>query len=214
MRYQVACGRLGTGDEKILVMIFSIPIGVAQRSRLCGVIAVFSGILFMSCGGESAPAPQTQKSTSTTTAPGAVGSVQLGGVERIDSVMEAQTGRWVLVNVWATWCRPCVAETPDLVALHQALGEKPFSLIGISADYMTAQSPDEALKKVREFGIHSKIQYPNIIFSGSTDELTARFALGGTIPTSILYDPQGRETERWVGKFAESDLARISSLVP
>jgi thiol-disulfide isomerase/thioredoxin len=137
----------------------------------------------------------------------------MGGVKQIDSLLAGQQGRWILINVWATWCRPCVAETPELVGLSEQLKDRPFSLIGISADYMTSPSPEVALKKVRDFGVQYRIRYPNVIFSGSTDDLTTRFSLGGTIPTSILFDPQGKEIERWTGRLVDGDFARIMSLV-
>jgi thiol-disulfide isomerase/thioredoxin len=124
-----------------------------------------------------------------------------------------QRGRWVLVNVWATWCRPCVAETPELVALHHTLQGKSFTLLGASADFMTSPTAEEALKKVRAFSMQYRVPYANIIYSGSTDDLTARFSLTGAIPASILYDPQGKEVERWVGRLVEEDFGRIKTLV-
>ncbi len=185
-----------------------------QRSHFVGVIAVFYAILVASCGSESASTPQTQQ-TSTPQSSGVTSGapVLLGNVAQIDSVLAAQQGRWILINVWATWCRPCVAETPELVALHQSLKDKPFSLIGISADYMTSPTAEEALTKVRNFGIQYHVEFPNVIFSGSTDDLTSRFSLGGAIPTSILYNPQGEEVERWTGRLVEEDFARIVTLV-
>jgi len=191
----------------------------SQRSRHFGVIAVFCGLLLSSCGTETAPTPQTQ-STSTpassasnksATASGA--TVMLGDITRVDSVLTAAQGRWILVNVWATWCRPCVAETPELVALDLSLNERPFSLIGISADYMTSPTAEEAVNKVSKFATQYQIRYPNVIYSGSLDDLTARFSLGGTIPTTILYDPQGKEVERWTGRLVEADFTRIKSLL-
>jgi thiol-disulfide isomerase/thioredoxin len=137
----------------------------------------------------------------------------VGGVGEIDAALTGQRGNWVLVNVWATWCRPCVAETPDLVALHQSLQGKPFSIMGISADFMTSPTATEAVNKVRNFSIQHRIAYPNVIYSGSTDDLTARFSLSGSIPATILYDPSGKEVERWTGRLVESDIARIKALV-
>ncbi len=185
---------------------------LSQRSRHIGVIAVFCGLILSSCGTETAPTPQVQ-SSSTQPASISGAPVLLGDLARVDSVLTAAQGRWILINVWATWCRPCVAETPELVALDQSLGEKPFSLIGVSADYMTSPTPEEAISKVTKFGAQFQIKYPNIIYTGSLDDLTARFSLGGTIPTTILYDPQGKEVERWTGQLGKDDFARIKTLV-
>lgn len=200
-------------------MIIETLKSVHQRSRHFGVIAVFCGMLTVSCGTETASTPQSQSgsvpasgaSASKTTSTN--GPVLLGDVTRIDSVLAAHQGSWVLVNVWATWCRPCVAETPELVALDQSLSKRAFRLIGISADYMTSPTPEEAISKVTKFGVQYQIKYPNVIYSGSLDDLTARFSLGGTIPTTILYNPQGGEVERWTGRLGGEDFDRIKSLV-
>jgi thiol-disulfide isomerase/thioredoxin len=184
-----------------------------QRLRLSGVVAALLLIVTASCGTESSPTPKSQTAASATGVSNTASNVLIGDVARIDSVLGEHKGRWVLVNVWATWCRPCVAETPDLVALHQSMNGKPFSLVGVSADYMTSPTADEALKKVRDFSAKYQIQYPNVIFSGSTDELTARFSLSGSIPSTILYNPQGEEVERWVGRLVHEDIEWIKAKV-
>jgi len=48
--------------------------------------------------------------------------------------LEAREGRVVLVNFWATWCRPCLEEIPALMALEQELGARGFELVAISLD--------------------------------------------------------------------------------
>jgi thiol-disulfide isomerase/thioredoxin len=189
-----------------------------QRARQHGAVAAVALFLAASCGGESTDPPKSQSSNVPATSNISAAtqqpmSVLVGGIARIDSVLAANKGRWILVNVWATWCRPCVAETPELVALHQSLQGKPFALVGVSADYMTSPTEAEAVKKVSAFNIRYEIPYPTVIYSGSTDDLTARFALSGAIPATILYNPQGQEVERWVGRLAQEDLARIKAKV-
>jgi thiol-disulfide isomerase/thioredoxin len=137
----------------------------------------------------------------------------LATINRIDSLLSGAQGKWVLVNIWATWCRPCVAETPDLVALHQSLQGKPFLPIGLSTDLMTSPSGPDAIAKVDKFRQSQRVGYPMYIYDGSTDDLVARFKLSGAIPTSILYNPQGQEVERWVGALGADDLARIRSTI-
>lgn len=187
---------------------------IYQRLRPKGAVAVLLLTISVSCGTDSAPTPKTETSvTQATNVSATAPMVLLGDVARIDSVLNQHQGKWILVNVWATWCRPCVAEMPDLVALHQSMSGKPFSLVGVSADFMTSPTAAEALKKVSDFSTKYQIRYPNVIFSGSTDELTARFSLSGTIPATILYDPQGREVERWVGRLAHEDIEWIKAKV-
>jgi thiol-disulfide isomerase/thioredoxin len=200
-------------------MTLSSSQNLRQRARQHGAVVAVALFLAASCGGESTDPPKSQSSDARSTTPNISvatrqpTSVLVGGIARIDSVLTANKGRWILVNVWATWCRPCVVETPELVALHQSLQGKPFALVGVSADYMTSPTEAEALRKVRAFGAQHQIPYPTVIFSGSTDDLTARFALSGTIPATILYTPQGQEVERWVGRLAQEDFSRIKALV-
>lgn len=48
--------------------------------------------------------------------------------------LESRRGRVVLVNFWATWCRPCLEEIPALMALENELGEQGFDLVAVSLD--------------------------------------------------------------------------------
>jgi len=60
-------------------------------------------------------------------------------ITRIDATefradLEGREGKVVLVNFWATWCRPCLEEIPALMELERALGEQGFELVAVSLD--------------------------------------------------------------------------------
>jgi thiol-disulfide isomerase/thioredoxin len=48
--------------------------------------------------------------------------------------LQAEKGKVVVLNVWATWCEPCIAEFPDLVKFHKAYKDKGVTLISASVD--------------------------------------------------------------------------------
>jgi thiol-disulfide isomerase/thioredoxin len=173
----------------------------APCSRQRGIAAVLAliGLVAWSCGGK-----RESPRISTGGAP-----VLTGEVARIDSLLAANRGKWVLLNIWATWCRPCVAETPALTALAHDLGGRPFALVGVSLDLLVTNAEATAVRKVAEFAGKYQVPYSNVVYTGSTDDLTGRFSLSGVIPTSILYDPEGHETDRWVGALIDDDLRRI-----
>jgi thiol-disulfide isomerase/thioredoxin len=145
-------------------------------------------------------------------APAGAATVSVGGIDGIDSLLSSHQGRWVLVNLWATWCVPCVAETPDLIALHSSLPAERFALLGISMDNVVAATIEEASQKVSQFGARQGLPYHNLVYNGTLDDIIARFDLPGPIPVSILYNPSGTEHERWVGQLAADDLGRIRSM--
>lgn len=180
---------------------FRVMIG--QRLRF-GAAAVLIMAAVGGCAQKQEAPPLTQSPS---------GTVRMVDLAQLDSLLTSQRGRWVLVNIWATWCRPCVAETPELVALHKSLGDKPFTMVGLSADFATSPTESQAIDKVSQFRVAFQVTYPLVVFSGSIDDLTSRFTLTGAIPTTVLYNPQGLETERWVGRLSGPDFERVKSLV-
>ena len=97
----------------------------------------------------------------------------------------------VLVNLWATWCAPCVKELPTLdklAASHRVDGQ--LGVVAISQDMGPQPSVDAFLAKLRvqDLGAYHD---PKMALSGG---------LGTEVlPTSILFDAQGREVWRYVG---------------
>jgi thiol-disulfide isomerase/thioredoxin len=98
----------------------------------------------------------------------------------------------VLVNLWATWCAPCVKELPTLDALAQSHAvDGKLGVVAISQDSGPQPSVVAFLKKLRikDLGAYHD---PNMALSG---------ALGPDVvlPTSILVDAEGHEVWRYVG---------------
>ena len=97
-------------------------------------------------------------------------------------------GKVVLVNFWATWCAPCRAEIPDLIALQQKYRDH-VVVIGISED----ESPVET---VRAFALEQKINYP---IAMTTPELAKVFRGVSALPTTFVLDREGKLAQRHVG---------------
>ena len=97
----------------------------------------------------------------------------------------------VLVNWWASWCAPCIKELPTLQLLEQAQADEgQLGVIAVSQD-MAPQGSVEAFLGERDIGRFAAFHDPDM-------KLTS--ALGIQImPTTILYDAQGKEVWRYVG---------------
>lgn len=97
-------------------------------------------------------------------------------------------GKVVLVNFWATWCAPCKAEIPDLVALQEKYRDE-LLIVGIAED---EGSPEP----VRAFAVEHGVNYPIVM---STPELREAFPGVHALPTSFVIDREGRIVQRHVG---------------
>jgi thiol-disulfide isomerase/thioredoxin len=94
-----------------------------------------------------------------------------------------------LINLWATWCTPCVIEYPDLVELQRMYGGRDFEFISISADKI------ENKEKAHEFLKKSNSATPNYIYS-EDDKYKLIEAIdpewNGALPYSLLLEPDGK----------------------
>jgi thiol-disulfide isomerase/thioredoxin len=100
-------------------------------------------------------------------------------------------GTPVLVNLWASWCAPCIKELPTLQQLEAGQAEEgKLGIIAVSQD-MAPQGSVDAFLGERDIGRFAAYHDPDMGLSS---------ALGVQIlPTTVLYDAQGKEVWRYVG---------------
>ncbi|MBY4638126.1 TlpA family protein disulfide reductase [Sphingopyxis sp. XHP0097] len=96
-------------------------------------------------------------------------------------------GRPLLVNLWATWCAPCVAEMPTLDAL--AAARKDLAVIAVAQDLQGAKVVDPWFQKAGLKTLQPYLDPEN----GLLD------AYNAALPTTVLYDAAGKEVWRVVG---------------
>lgn len=118
-----------------------------------------------------------------------------------------------VMNVWATWCVPCVAEIGDFRAIAEAFGPR-VSIVGVSLDDMIPGNRAEMQRKVSAFLDQKKISYTNVYYSGKGDALADMLRFDGEIPITIIYDRNGRELWRQQGPIdRQKTIAEIRSLL-
>jgi thiol-disulfide isomerase/thioredoxin len=97
-------------------------------------------------------------------------------------------GKVTIINFWATWCPPCRAEIPDLVALQTKYGDR-LQIVGVSQD----EGPVDGVKR---FAAAQQMNYPVVMTS---PEIEKAFPGVTALPTSFILDRQGRIVQRHVG---------------
>ena len=104
-----------------------------------------------------------------------------------------------VVNVWATWCVPCVDEMADLRDLSKSLGPD-VAFVGVSLDDMIPGDRAEIRKHVEAFLSAKNVTFPNIYYSGKSDALADYLKFSGEIPITIAFDRNGKELWRRQGR--------------
>ncbi len=99
-------------------------------------------------------------------------------------------GRAVLLNIWATWCAPCVEEMPALDRLQTAFSDQPFEVVAVSIDRGGIPKIDDFYER---FSISSLQAYSDQTLKISRD------VGDGTLPVSVLIGADGREVGRMSG---------------
>jgi thiol-disulfide isomerase/thioredoxin len=105
-------------------------------------------------------------------------------------------GKWVLLNLWATWCRPCLMEMPELEALSQSRRE--LVVLGLAVDGQDA-------RRVLQYADKLKLSYPVI---AGNEKLAQQLGAKG-YPTSILYDGTGKQVLFKEGPITRQEIERL-----
>jgi len=140
--------------------------------------------------------------------------------EGVKKLAANTTDKLRLVNLWATWCGPCLAEMPHLVEIGRQFETRGFDMITISTDApeaiekagslmknFHAAMPDLTEGSVIEEGRSTN----NYLYVGSTDSLAEALdpEWQGTLPHTVLLAPGGKVLHRFSGEVDPIELRRV-----
>lgn len=120
-------------------------------------------------------------------------------------------GRFRMVNLWATWCAPCVAEFPELVAISRKFGLRDFEFTSISFDRPATVKRVQGFLEKQGAAPERKLAAalkkegrttPHVLFNGDQDELAALLdpKWPGPLPYTVLIDEKGTIVARYSGR--------------
>ncbi|KIM00074.1 Thiol:disulfide oxidoreductase TlpA [Paramagnetospirillum magnetotacticum MS-1] len=112
-------------------------------------------------------------------------------------------GKPVLLNLWASWCMPCVAELPALDRLKPVLESKGVALVALSLDRGG---------KVAVVNTFARLGIKNLDIRTDENRVAAEKLDAAALPVTLLIDAQGREIARYIGA-AEWDGAQAARLM-
>jgi peroxiredoxin len=109
-------------------------------------------------------------------------------------------GKVVLLNIWATWCAPCVAEMPSMEKLYQELKNEGFELLAVSIDESGAEAVTPFMEK-------HKLSFPVLL--DTRGDIKSLYRVTG-VPESFIMDKDGIIVEKVIGPRDWSAAGAIS----
>src|SRR5467141_1435801 len=161
-----------------------------QRSRLpllIGLCFAAGAFLAVPCGA-SARSPQEGNVIRFVRNPDAAPEFKLDALDGKPLSLATARGKVVLLNFWATWCGPCRAEIPDLIALQQKYKDQ-LQIIGLTVD-------DDDASMVKQVVAEEHVNYPVAM---SSPEVRLQYGGISALPTSFVLDAQGRVVQKHEG---------------
>ncbi|MBL0106287.1 MAG: TlpA family protein disulfide reductase [Ignavibacteria bacterium] len=116
----------------------------------------------------------------------------------LDSIRSANKGNVILFNFWATWCKPCTEEFPDLLKLNKNFKDKNFKLIFVSLDF-----GDELGDKTKAFLKKQGVDFVTYFNNFSKDEELINYMSkdwDGSIPGTFIFDQNNILRKTLIGK--------------
>jgi thiol-disulfide isomerase/thioredoxin len=160
-------------------------------------IAVLSFVTLTACGGSGGGA-------SSGSAPQPAPDLELEVVNGGETFsLSEQKGKVVLVDLWATWCAPCISELPHLQELSESYDPNEFAMVGI-----VLESGDR--EEIEEFIAKQSIKYTNLLGDEGSKEAFGPF-LG--YPTKYLIDKDGYVVKKYFGVGGDQLTKDVEKLV-
>jgi len=101
--------------------------------------------------------------------------------------IQKEKNKITILNIWATWCGPCVEEMPDLLKIQKVYGKQGLNLMLVSADF-----PSE-VQSVHKFLDDRKVTFPTYIKQGKDMEFISQLHKDwdGAIPVTFVFGKKG-----------------------
>lgn len=121
--------------------------------------------------------------------------VDASAEEIVTKIRSYEGEKPVLVNLWATWCVPCIEEFPHIMEMKKKYGEE-FELIFVSGDFPEAKEEAKAFLRSQDvnFTTYFKVGNDNEFITTLSDTWS------GALPFTVTYDKNGNISTEWEGK--------------
>ena len=137
--------------------------------------------------------------------------VRVVDLKGLETALGEHRGEGVLLDFWAIWCEPCVAELPEILDIAHQYQSRGGTVMGVSYDLMVpGVTRDEVLKQVRAFVAQRKIDFPILIYEAEDyDTINQLYGLPGPIPFALAIGRRGNIVDRQEGQSGKARFAAM-----
>jgi thiol-disulfide isomerase/thioredoxin len=181
-------------------MHMAIALRLTGLALACVLLVAWAG-----CGNQDRPGP-----AGDTAGQAAAEEVTLATVDEVQfgQVLEANRGKVIFVDFWATWCVECVEMFPKTVELHKKYGDKGLVVMSVSMD------DPESEADVLEFLKSQGATFPNYLSPhGAGPESLKAFGIDAGLPVLRIYDQEGELVGSYGSGLDKPDHAAIEEKI-
>ncbi|HZP80991.1 MAG TPA: redoxin domain-containing protein [Chthonomonadaceae bacterium] len=158
----------------------------------------YKGKAYYFCNGKEAAAfKQAPEDYMPPVLPRPAPKFTLKTLEEKETTLNDYKGKILLVDFWATWCKPCVETMPEMQKLQEKYAAKGLVVLGVSID-------EKGVKAVRPFVQKRKFTYP-ILLDGGDRPAWREFGVK-SVPALFLVSREGQIVRQWTGKPKKGDV--------
>jgi thiol-disulfide isomerase/thioredoxin len=159
----------------------------SRSARVAAAIVTLLALAACTSGGttSSPPAPSW---------PSSVDALPTLDATAFHDLIAQQKGHPVLVNIWASWCDPCIAEAPDLIAANQKYGDK-VRFIGVDAQ--------DDRSGATNFIAQHQVPYPSVF--DPSNAIAVSYGVFSP-PDTLFFDADGSLVKTFPGQISRDDL--------
>jgi thiol-disulfide isomerase/thioredoxin len=117
-------------------------------------------------------------------------------IDSVQQSLEPFRGKVVILDIWATWCPPCIKEIPDFIKLQEKYREQGLEIVGVSVDPVDSRGAGGTAAVapfVQKMGVNYSIWMINNFAA------LGAYPLGQGYPTTYIIDRNGRIVQKYVG---------------
>lgn len=185
----------------VMLAIFGILYATGLHTEAIGQVQrllLATGIRKADVPEPVAAVPSSAPEATSAVAEGMAGAgFQLTGLDGKTIPFESLKGKVVFMNIWATWCPPCIAEMPNIQSLYEKVGSDDIAFVMLSVD-------EGGMEKVRKFIDKKGYTFPVYM---PASQFPQEF-YSNAIPTTFIISPEGKIVAKQEG-MAEYDTPEV-----